>query len=69
VLHLKSFTPYTILPYESLTTQPGEHIFAVSQGGRNWIEQAFAAEHVEVKSIGNVAGREVVSVRFHGSVQ
>jgi hypothetical protein len=69
VLHLKSFTPYTILPYESLATQPGEHIFAVSQGGRNWIEQAFAAEHVEVKSIGNVAGREVVSVRFHGSVQ
>jgi hypothetical protein len=64
VLHLKSFTPYTILPYESLNTQPGEHIFAVSQGGRNWIEQAFAAEHVEVKSIGNVAGREVVSVRF-----
>ena len=69
VLHLKSFTPYTILPYESLITQPGEHIFAVSQGGRNWIEQAFAAEHVEVKPIGNVAGREVVSVRFHGSVQ
>jgi hypothetical protein len=67
VLHLKSFTPYTILPYESLNTQPGEHIFAVSQGGRNWIEQAFAAEHVEVKSIGNVAGREVVSVRFPNS--
>jgi hypothetical protein len=67
VLHLKSFTPYTILPYESLITQPGEHIFAVSQGGRNWIEQAFAAEHVEVKPIGNVAGREVVSVRFPGS--
>ena len=67
VLHLKSFTPYTILPYESLASQPGEHIFAVSQGGRNWIEQAFAAEHVEVKSIGNVAGREVVSVRFPNS--
>jgi len=67
VLHLKSFTPYTILPYESLITQPGEHIFAVSQGGRNWIEQAFAAEHVEVKPIGNVAGRDVVSVRFPGA--
>jgi hypothetical protein len=69
VLHLKSFTPYTILPYESLATQPGEHIFAVSQGGRNWIEQAFAAEHVKVKSIGTVAGRDVVSVRFPASVQ
>jgi hypothetical protein len=67
VLHLKSFTPYIVLPYESLATQPGEHIFAVSRGGRNWIEQAFAAEHVEVKPIGNVAGCEVVSVRFPNS--
>ena len=64
VLHMKSFSPYIILPYESLAAQPGERIFAVSQGGRNWIEQAFAAERVEVKPIGSVAGREVVSVRF-----
>jgi hypothetical protein len=55
VLHVKSFTPpYTILPYESLTTQPGEHVFVVDQGGWNWIEQAFAAEHVEVKPIGSI---------------
>lgn len=65
-LHLKSLTSYTILPYESLSTQPGEHIFVVSQGGWNWIQQAFAAEHVEVRPIGNLAGSEVVSVRFPG---
>ena len=64
ILHLKSISNYTILPYESLAAQPGEHIFVVSQGGWNWIEQAFEAEHVEVKSIGNVIGSEVVSVRF-----
>jgi hypothetical protein len=62
--HLKLFTSYTILPYESLTTQPGEHIFAVDQGGWNWIEKAFAAEHVEVTPIGTAFGCEVVSVRF-----
>ena len=66
-LHLKSFTTYTILPYESLATQPGEHIFVVEQGGWNWIEQAFAAEHVELKYVGKLGGNEVVSVRFPNS--
>jgi hypothetical protein len=64
VLHLKSFTPYTILPYENLATQPGEHIFVVEQGGWNWIEQVFAAEHVELKLVGKVGGSDVMSVRF-----
>jgi hypothetical protein len=64
VLHMKSFTPYTILPYESLATQPGAHIFVVEQGGWNWIEQAFAAEHVELKYVGKLGGNDVLSVRF-----
>ena len=64
VLHLKSFAPFTILPYESLASQPGDHIFVISHGGWNWTDQAFAAEHVEVTPIGNVAGSDVVSVRF-----
>ena len=66
-LHLKSFAPYTILPYESLATQPGEHIFVVEQGGWNWIEQAFVAEHVEMKHIGKLGGNDVLSVRFPSS--
>jgi hypothetical protein len=64
VLHLKSFAPYTILPYESPASQPGEHIFVISHGGWNWTDQAFAAEHVEVKFLGNIFGSELVSVRF-----
>jgi len=64
VLHLKSFTPYTILPYESLASQPGEHIFVIEQWGGNWTHNAFAAEHVEVTPIGQAFGCEVVSVRF-----
>jgi ribosomal protein S18 acetylase RimI-like enzyme len=66
VLHMKSFTPYTILPYESLATQPGDHIFVVSHGGWNWTDQAFAADHVEVTPIGHTFGSDVVSVRFPG---
>ena len=64
VLHLKSFTPYTILPYESLASQPGEHIFVIEQWGWDWTRQAFAAEHAEVIPIGQAFGCEVVSVRF-----
>jgi len=64
VLHLKSFAPYTILPYESLATQPGDHIFVISHGGWNWTDQAFADEHVEVMFLGNTFGSELVSVRF-----
>jgi hypothetical protein len=64
VLHLKSFTPYTILPYEGLTTQPGQHIFVIEQWGWDWTRQAFAAEHAEVMPIGQAFGSEVVSVRF-----
>jgi 4-amino-4-deoxy-L-arabinose transferase-like glycosyltransferase len=64
VLHLKSVQPHTILSYENVKTEPGEHIFVVDQGGWNWIEQAFAAEHVQVKPIGTAFGCEVVSVRF-----
>ncbi len=63
-LHLKSFTPYIILPYEGLTTQPGEYVFVVEQGGWNWIEHAFASEHVELKYVGKLGGNDVVSVRF-----
>ena len=64
VLHLKSFTPYTILPYEGLTTQPGQHIFVIEQWGWDWTRKAFAAEHAEVIPIGQAFGCDVVSVRF-----
>jgi hypothetical protein len=64
VLHLKSFTPYTILPYEGLASQPGQHIFVIEQWGWDWTRQAFAAEHAEVTPIGQAFGCEVVSVRF-----
>jgi ribosomal protein S18 acetylase RimI-like enzyme len=66
VLHLKSFTPYTILSYESLAAQPGDHIFVVSHGGWNWTDQAFAADHAEVAPIGHTFGSDVVSVSFPG---
>jgi hypothetical protein len=63
-LHLRSFKPYSILPYETVKAQGGEHIFVISQGGWNWIESAFAAEHVQMKFLGTIFGCEVVAVRF-----
>ena len=64
-LHLKSFTPLPILPYESLTAQPGEHLFAITHGGWNWADQALAAEPAEAKHEGLIfGGCELVAVRF-----
>ena len=74
-IHMRSFTNFNIIPYESLTAQPGDHIF-VDFGetdkpiGWNWLGMAFASAHAEVKPLGSafcgsceVTG-EVVSVRF-----
>ena len=67
-LNLKSFTPYTIVRYESVAGLPGEHLFVVTHGGWNWLDKAFAGEHAQVTPIGEAFGGEVVSVRVQQSV-
>ena len=67
-LNLKSFTPYTIVSYESLAGLPGEHLFVVTHGGWNWLDKALFGEHAQVTPIGEALGGEVVSVRVQRSV-
>jgi hypothetical protein len=67
-LHLKSFTPYTILPFEDVAAEPGDHVFVLEQGGWNWIEQALASEHGEQTYLGKLGGNDVVSVHFPAAV-
>ncbi len=62
-MNLKSFSPYTIVPFESIVGQPGAHLFVVTHGGWNWLDKALAREHMEVKPIGQALGGEVVSAR------
>jgi len=52
--HMRNFTPFKIVPYESLTTQPGDHLF-VNYGGDlgpdfTRTDKALAAAHANVKS-------------------
>lgn len=62
--NLKTFTPYTILRFEDIENESGDHIFVVSEGGWNWAKTEFAKNRMEVKPIGKLLGRDVVSVRF-----
>ncbi|MGA8939430.1 MAG: glycosyltransferase family 39 protein [Acidobacteriaceae bacterium] len=62
-LNLKSFTPYTIVPYESVIGQPGVHLFVVTHGGWNWLDKALAGTQMQATPIGQALGGEVVSVR------
>jgi hypothetical protein len=63
-LNMKSFTQFTIAPYESLTTQPGDHIFLLYHDGWNWTDQAFAVDHAQVTPIGKMLQGDTAAVRF-----
>jgi hypothetical protein len=63
VANLRSFTAYTIVPYESVIEAPGEHLFVVTHGGWNWLDKALASGQLEVTPVGKALGGEVVSVR------
>jgi 4-amino-4-deoxy-L-arabinose transferase-like glycosyltransferase len=63
VANLKTFTPYMIVPYESVIHEPGEHLFVVTHGGWNWLDKAFASGQLQVTTVGPAFGGEVVSVR------
>lgn len=60
--NLKTFTPYTIVPYASVIHAPGDHLFVVTHGGWNWLDMAFADRHLQVTPVGSAFGGEVVSV-------
>jgi hypothetical protein len=66
-IHLKSVcalhpTPCTVLPYEGVIAQPGEHLFVVTHGGWNWTDKAFAEGKLDVAPVGPAFGSEVVAV-------
>jgi uncharacterized membrane protein len=63
--HMRNFTQFHIASYESLTTQPGDHIFVNYRGlSWSWSDQAFTAAHAKVRLIGKAFAGDVVAVRF-----
>jgi len=67
-LHMLNFTQFNIVPYETLVTQPGDHVFVVlplrSSYGYDWLSRALIAAHAEVKPVGTAFTGDVISVRF-----
>jgi len=62
VENLKSFAPYTILPYEAVMKEPVGRVFVLTHGGWNWIDKAFANGQVTAEPVGEAFGAEVVRV-------
>jgi 4-amino-4-deoxy-L-arabinose transferase-like glycosyltransferase len=62
--HMRNFTGFPIVPYEQLSTEPGDHIFVLLHTGWSWTDQALAADHAEVKPLGHAMGGDVTAVRF-----
>jgi 4-amino-4-deoxy-L-arabinose transferase-like glycosyltransferase len=60
---LKTFAPYTILPYESVLDAPGQHMFVVAHGGWNWLDKAFASGELQITPVGRAFGCDVVYVQ------
>jgi hypothetical protein len=68
-LHMRNFTEFNIVSYESLTKQPGDHLFAVCSGEDDWTERALASVHAKVSHVGPafICGSgpgEMLSVHF-----
>jgi len=64
-MHMRAFTHFNIVRYESVAAQPGEHLFVqVGDSGFDWTNQAFSADHANINPLGSGLGGEVLSVRF-----
>jgi hypothetical protein len=66
--HLQNFTALNLVTYESLATQPGDHIFMDDVHPWNWIDRALANSHASVRPVGPAISGDpedqAISVRF-----
>jgi Dolichyl-phosphate-mannose-protein mannosyltransferase len=63
-LRMRNFTGFPIFSYESLATQPDDHIFVLFHSGWDWTDQALASTHANITPLGPAFGGDAVSVRF-----
>jgi len=50
--HLNRFTDARVVAYESITSQPGEHLFLTHDDPYQWIDRALIASHANVRDLG-----------------
>lgn len=65
-LHMRQFTSFRIVSYESVISRPGNEMFVTgSIAGWDWTDQAFADERANVRSVGSAFGADIVLTHFH----
>ena len=63
-MHMSNFADFHIVPYKSLVTQPGDHVFALFQNvGWDWTDQAFLTD-AKITPLGPAFRGVAAYVRF-----
>jgi hypothetical protein len=65
--HMQHFTGFPIVPYETLSQQPGGHIFLLFHTGWDWTDQAFRESHAAVTPVGPALEGDIACVQFNSS--
>jgi hypothetical protein len=63
-MHMRHFTGFDIVPYETVRELPGEHVFMLIHSGWNFTDEAFVADGARVRPVGKAMRGDVVGVRF-----
>jgi len=66
-LHMRSFTGFPIVPFETLAKQPGDNLIVVFNAldhTDDWSAEALAADHSSSTRLGTFAGGDVMAVHF-----
>jgi Dolichyl-phosphate-mannose-protein mannosyltransferase len=63
--HMRNFTNFKIVPFESVVAQSGDHMFVdYGTGQWTWTHKALQASHASIKPIGSAVGGQLVSAQF-----
>jgi hypothetical protein len=63
-MHLQHFTSLPIETYEQIRSGGGEQLFLLQHTGWDWTDQALAADHAQVRVLGQAFGGDIAIVRF-----
>jgi hypothetical protein len=63
-MHMQHFTGFTIVPWEQLKQQPGEHLLVLYHSGWDWTDGALATEGVHQSPLGPALEGDATSLRF-----
>ncbi|HSU19546.1 MAG TPA: glycosyltransferase family 39 protein [Acidobacteriaceae bacterium] len=63
-MHMQHFTGFTIMSWEQLQQQPGDHLLVLYHSGWDWTDGALANSNADVTQLGSALEGDAVAVRF-----